>query len=100
MEKISEKQKKEIEFLEELSMRKFSEEEIKEYFDYTVKGIGQKPFGNMVYLARRTLDMAIKQWKEGIAEGTITRAEIEEHYKNNEFLKGIDWDKKHQRHEI
>jgi len=94
---ISDKQIKEIEFLQVLLNSIFLEKDIEDYFNYTVKGIGKKPYDNPVYQARRTADIMIKQWKDGIEEGIITQAEIINDFKSKDFLNSINWDKKHKR---
>jgi hypothetical protein len=94
---ISDKQIKEVDFLQELANSIFSEKDIEEYFNYTVRGIGKKPDNNIIYQTRRILDIMVKQWKEGIKEGIITQAEIIGGFKNKDFLEGIDWNKKYKR---
>jgi hypothetical protein len=96
---ISLRQRKEIAFLEELSKQSFSKKDIEKYFDYTVNGKGIKPENNPVYQARRKIDIAIKEWKEDVAEGLITPEEIIAGFKNKEYLESINWNKKHQRNE-
>jgi hypothetical protein len=94
---MTSKQQKEISFLERFIKQNFSEEEIKEYLNFTVYGKGFDLLNNRAYQARRRLDISIKGWKEGIEEGILTKEEILSDYDNDEYLSSIDWNKKHNR---
>ena len=81
--KLTNKQKEEIDFLTKV-IKNFepTEKEIEDYILGTV--LGKKRMGqncdNRIFQAKRTLDIAIKSWRDDIKKGNLTKHELLEDF--------------------
>lgn len=86
---ISRKQKEEIDFLSKIENISPTKDEIETYVNYTVKGIS-KDKTNILFQAKRKLDIMIKMWREDLTTGLISVDELKEDFKSEYFNKLID----------
>lgn len=98
--KLSNKQKIEIDFLSSVwgidgTNFEPTEEEIKYFIETTVFGKGDgrvtNPMSgykqeNRILIAKRGLDIVIKNWISGIKEGILTTTELKRDFDNNPYI--------------
>lgn len=85
------KQRDEVLFISRFSSRPPSEEEIREYFDYTSRGVGEWNWDNSLMLGKRNFELTSKTWRQDLLEGILTLQELREDF--GEFSTYRRWEK-------
>lgn len=86
---LSNRQKQEVDFFVKFFEAKPTEQEVEEYFNWTVKGIkplvGDKRSENSLFQAKRRLDINVAMWTEDMQKGLLAHWELEEDFDHPYF---------------
>jgi len=88
---LSNKQQKELAFLIKYkNIQGVTDDEIQAYFDYTVKGKGDIDKNNRLFLAKWSLDVMVKMWREDITNGLFGVQELKDDFNDEYFNELMD----------